>query len=237
MVVKPALLVLADISGYTRFTRLRALSLLHAEEIITELLEAVIDRARYPLQIAKLEGDAVFLYADTGDDPAAAARDVARQVTEFFEAFQARSRLLAATSICPCQACGSISDLKLKVIVHAGQVAYKRIRQFDELAGEPVIRVHRLAKNSIREHEYILVTDAFYALSGPWPGPAPEVRVEAVPDLEPTQVYVFYPKLAEAGVPPRRTLADRLSQFVRVNRLTLLRVLGLRSRAGLLHAP
>jgi hypothetical protein len=53
-----------------------------------------------------------------------------------------------------------------------------------------------------------------------------------------TQVNVFYPKLAGAGAqPPRRTAGDRLSQFVRVNRLTLLRVLGLRSHAGLPHAP
>jgi hypothetical protein len=238
MVVKPALLVLADISGYTRFTRLRALSLLHAEEIITELLEAVIDKAQYPLQIAKLEGDAVFLFADAGEDPAAAARDVVRQVTGFFEAFQARTRRLAATSICPCQACGSISDLKLKVIVHAGQVAYKRIRQFDELAGEPVIRLHRLAKNSIPEPEYILVTDSFYALSGPWPGLAPETRLEAVEDLEPSKVFVFYPPSAEGSAQPvRRGVWARVSQFARVNSFTVLRLVGLRSRAGLLHAP
>lgn len=238
MVLQHALLVLADISGYTRFTRLRALSLLHAEAIITELLEVVIDQAAYPLQIAKLEGDAVFLYANSAGDPAAAARDVARQVTGFFTAFQARARHLAATSVCPCQACGSIGDLKLKVIVHAGEIAHKRIRQFDELAGEPVIRLHRLAKNTVRADEYILVTEDFFVLGGAWPGPAPEVRVEAVEDLDPSKVFVFYPHLAEAGAPaPRRTLGDRLIQFVRVNVFTVLRLVGLRSRAGLLHAP
>jgi hypothetical protein len=237
MVLKHALLVLADISGYTRFTRLRALSLLHAEAIITELLEAVIDQAKYPLQIAKLEGDAVFLYAESGADRAAAAKDVALQVTRFFEAFQACARHLAAASICPCSACGSISDLKLKVIVHAGEVVHKRIRQFDEVAGEPVIRLHRLAKNSIREPEYILVTDAFYALSGPWAGPAPEVRVEAVADLDRSRVFVFYPRLADGRQPTgRRGAWDRLNQFARVNAHSVLRLLGLRSRSGLFHA-
>lgn len=236
MELKHALLVLADISGYTRFTRLRALSVLHAEEIVTELLEAVISTAQYPLQIVKLEGDAVFLYAEAGADPPAAAQDVARQVRLFFEAFQARSRHLAATSICPCEACGHISDLKLKVIVHAGAVAHKRIRQFDELAGEPVIRLHRLAKNSIRAPEYILVTEAFYALSGPWPGAAqaaPEARLEVVADLDPTRVYVFYPGQAEGGPPPRRSVSDQLGQFLRVNKHSVLRWLGLRSREGL----
>ncbi len=239
MVIKHALLVLADISGYTRFTRLRALSLLHAEEIITGLLEAVIDKAAYPQRIAKLEGDAIFLYAETGADQAAAALDVAAQVTSFFEAFQARTRSLAATSICPYQACGSIEDLKLKVVVHAGEVAMKRIRQFDEVAGEPVIRLHRLAKNTIPVPEYILVTEAFYTLSGPWPGETPETRVEAVEGFDPAKVFVFYPKLAgpvagQAG--RRRGVWDRLSQFVRVNSFTVLRLVGLRSQAGRLHS-
>jgi hypothetical protein len=121
------------------------------------------------------------------------------------------------------------------VIVHAGEVAHKRIRQFDELAGEPVIRLHRLAKNSIREPEYILVTEAFYALSGPWPGASPEARVEAVADLDPSRVFVFYPSRA-AGQALRRGVRERLGQFVRVNAHTVLRLVGVRSREGLLRA-
>ena len=122
-----ACFVIADISGYTRFSRLRALSVLHAEEIITELLEAVISTAKYPLQIAKLEGDAVFLYAETGGEPAAAAQDVARQVTVFFEAFQARSRHLAATSICPCDACGHAIAKTWDACAYCGELTGRRI--------------------------------------------------------------------------------------------------------------
>ena len=43
-----AALVLVDIGGYTQFIRQRNLSLLHAEEIITQLLESVIDVAEFP---------------------------------------------------------------------------------------------------------------------------------------------------------------------------------------------
>ena len=55
------------------------MSAVHAEEIIFELLEAVIDHAAHPLTLNKLEGDAAFLYAemDSGNQ-AAVARDVAR---------------------------------------------------------------------------------------------------------------------------------------------------------------
>ncbi len=61
MEVKRLALVLADISGYTQFVNRHKMSLLHAEQIITDLLEAVIDQAEYPLQVSKLEGDAVFV--------------------------------------------------------------------------------------------------------------------------------------------------------------------------------
>ena len=63
MEIKVVYLVLADISGYTRFVKIHRASILHAEEIVTELMEAVIDAAGPPLILNKLEGDAAFLYA------------------------------------------------------------------------------------------------------------------------------------------------------------------------------
>ena len=63
MELKRVVLVLADISGYTRFMKIHTMSLLHAETIITELLEAVLDHAEFPLTLSKLEGDAAFMYA------------------------------------------------------------------------------------------------------------------------------------------------------------------------------
>ena len=68
--LRPVALVLADIGGYTRFMRLHALSVVQAEEIVTELLEALIDRAEHPLRLNKFEGDAAFLtpsYRPAGD--------------------------------------------------------------------------------------------------------------------------------------------------------------------------
>src|SRR5258708_25840462 len=70
MEVKRVALVLADISGYTAFMRHHDTSILHAEQIITELLETVIDSSDHPLQVSKIEGDAVFFYAVADDDAA-----------------------------------------------------------------------------------------------------------------------------------------------------------------------
>src|SRR5512141_3196734 len=101
MEIKRVVLVLADISGYTRFMKIHTMDLLHAEAIITDLLEAVLDQAEVPLTLSKLEGDAAFLYAALDDDrPAAsAAQDVLKQVTSFFEAFRVKERELIACDV------------------------------------------------------------------------------------------------------------------------------------------
>ena len=54
-------LILADISGYTSY--LAGVELTHAQDILAELLELIVQRFDPPLSIAKLEGDAVFAYA------------------------------------------------------------------------------------------------------------------------------------------------------------------------------
>ena len=70
-------LVIADISGYTQFVKIHNMRKRpifgeamaqkwesHAEHIITELLEAIIDTFDDTLMLNKLEGDAAFFFAD-----------------------------------------------------------------------------------------------------------------------------------------------------------------------------
>jgi hypothetical protein len=163
-------LVLADISGYTHFIVNREVSLLHAEEIITALMEAMIDRAEHPLVLNKLQGDAALFYAESGEDRGAAMRDALRQVQALFAAFDAtRARIGAERANCGCDACANIAGLRIKAFVHCGEIAIKQVRQFEELAGEDVILVHRLMKNHLAEREYVLLSEAATAA---WPLPA-----------------------------------------------------------------
>ena len=83
MEIKQAVVVLADISGYPKFVTLHTMSLLHAEKIITELLEAVIDATSEPLQVNKLEGDAILFYAEAGQSASETAHDVLDQCLAF----------------------------------------------------------------------------------------------------------------------------------------------------------
>ena len=70
-------LLIADISGYTNFVKLHNLRKkpvvgkflannfeFHAEAIISDLLEAVIEMIDPVLKLNKLEGDAAFFYSD-----------------------------------------------------------------------------------------------------------------------------------------------------------------------------
>jgi hypothetical protein len=156
-----AWLVIVDISGYTAFINERQTSLLHAEQIITELMEAVIDRADHPLQVNKLEGDAALLFGEVAAGDVAGGRDVLAQVKAFFPAFHdCLGRQRAARAHCVCDACTGIDRLQLKAFVHPGELAIKPVRQFTELAGENVILVHRLLKNHVPRREYVLLTEA-----------------------------------------------------------------------------
>src|SRR5689334_21985441 len=56
------LLMIADISGYTRFIATNRESLAHCQIVITELMRTVLKELKVPIQISKLEGDAVFFY-------------------------------------------------------------------------------------------------------------------------------------------------------------------------------
>jgi hypothetical protein len=193
---KKVVFAIIDISGYTQFIKSHKTSQIHAEEIIFDLLEAVIDRAEYPLILNKVEGDALFLYAELiAGKEIAVAHDVARQVQAFFDAFHARKdHLVQERAECSCHACRGVSDLRLKAFLHHGLAFLRKIRQFEELAGEDVILIHRLQKNTIPASEYIVATRSFAELIGDYfSNTRSEMRQEYYDDLGTVAVQVFYP--------------------------------------------
>ena len=158
-------LVIVDISGYTDFIVNRTISLVHAEEIVSELLDAIAERSQHPLILNKFEGDAALLFAESGDDHAGAAADVINQLGSMFDAFSdSRERVRLARTGCSCDACTNVMNLRLKAFVHCGEIAIKQLRGFTELAGEDVILLHRLLKNDVDSREYVILTDAVCAL-------------------------------------------------------------------------
>ena len=61
---------------------------------------------------------------------------------------------------CSCDACQHIDTLRLKLVVHSGRAVVYSIAGNVDLSGVDVIIAHRLLKNSVPSHEYILLTEA-----------------------------------------------------------------------------
>lgn len=158
-------LILADISGYTRFMLANQETLAHGQTIISKLLESIIREVEIPLEIKEIEGDAVFLYAIRPADEAAWAQTrklIGRKLVTFFEAFS-RSLLAASEfALCECPSCANIDQLRLKIVVHSGRALFHRVGRFSDVSGVDVILVHRLLKNAVPSDEYVLMTEAAY---------------------------------------------------------------------------
>ncbi len=162
---KQVILIIADLSGYTRFVTSNETTWIHSQEVVIELIEAIIHQVEIPLEVSKLEGDAVFLYAVTAEDETSwgnVKRQIGNKLVDFFDIFSARIAELSKSRICDCNFCTNISNLKLKMVVHSGKAIFYQIDRFNELSGVDVIIVHRLLKNSVKSDQYILMTEPAY---------------------------------------------------------------------------
>jgi uncharacterized protein DUF2652 len=202
MEIKSIFLILADISGYTKFIKLHKYSLIHAERIIDELLESIIKESASPLILHEIEGDAISFYAES-DGSRDMAQEICRQVQQFFEAFRKREgELVSEVGYCICDACRTVGRLKLKAIAHHGHAVFTKLRQFNKVSGEDVILAHRLLKNSIERKEYLLLTEAFHAVSGGLEGRLPDRRSEHYEGLGKVNIVVYYPQRETSDVVP-----------------------------------
>jgi len=162
---EPACLVIADISGYSGY--LLGVELDHAQDVLADLMDTVVGALRPSFRLAKLEGDAAFVYlpAATVDGPG--LRDV---IERCYFTFKRRLRDIRQASTCECNACDRIPSLDLKFVAHHGMVARQRMAGRDELVGSDVIVVHRLLKNGVVDRlgiaAYALYTEALLAAMG-----------------------------------------------------------------------
>ena len=162
------ILLVADISGYTAFVRVHARSASHARQIVVRLLKSIISASGPPLTLGELEGDAVFFYAlGNESELPELARQVKDQIPRLFRAFTKALKVLSTRPRCSCEACSSIGSLRLKQMVHTGDVAVEQIDRFEKLFGLDVIVVHRMLKNSVPAKEYLMLSEpAFSSFDG-----------------------------------------------------------------------
>lgn len=160
-----AVLVIADIGGYTNYMQFHRSILAHAEATTTRLLAKVVNAAR-DFDLVEIEGDAAFLSRKTDSlDDGATLAAVTRAAVAMHRAFH-MERELVQKHMCPCGSCTQTSELKLKFVAHVGEVANQTIRGRRNLVGMDVIFVHRLLKNPVPVAEYVLFSEELYRSVG-----------------------------------------------------------------------
>src|SRR5216110_1518732 len=146
-----ALILIPDISGFTDFTS--ATEIDHSAHIITELLELIIASNETEFTLAEIEGDAVLFYRK---GTALSHEQLVNQCLKMFSKFHQQLKIIERDTVCQCGACQSATNLTLKFIVHFGYIKEIRVAQFVKATGVDMIVAHRLLKNDVDSHEYIL---------------------------------------------------------------------------------
>jgi hypothetical protein len=123
-------LVLADISGYTKFVANTELE--HSDVLVRRMLNTIVASLEGRLEMVQLEGDGVFFVGE------GIAPELIQWLEGSYLTFHRRMRTF--------------------LIAHYGRYSRQRIGQTGQVHGIDVIVPHRLAKNSVPSREYILAT-------------------------------------------------------------------------------
>ena len=157
---KRGYLLIADITGYTRF--LTGSELDHAQGILESLFEVILARLKSPLILSNIQGDAFFAFAN--DETVHSPGQIFDSIEALYFGFRDRVATMRENTTCTCRACRNIGGLDLKFIVHHGDYVINDIAGHHELTGPDVILLHRLLKNDVTERTrvkaYALITAA-----------------------------------------------------------------------------
>jgi hypothetical protein len=158
-------LLLADITGYTKY--MSESEITHAQDVIGDLIETIVDVITPTFEVSKIEGDAAFAYAGAGS---MAPSVLLETVNSAYFTFRRRIRDIAHATSCSCRACIRIPTLDLKLFLHEGEYAVRRMAGFTELSGMDIIVLHRLAKGTaasvVDGHGYAVYTAAIVEAMG-----------------------------------------------------------------------
>jgi hypothetical protein len=157
-----SLLFVPDITGFTEFVNKTEIQ--HSQHIISELLEKIIDNNQLAMEVSEVEGDAVLFYKEHSVPEMEQIYDQAKKM---FIDFHAHLKLYEKQRICQCGACNTASKLSLKFVVHSANIGFTNIKNHKKPFGADVVLLHKLLKNNIPDHEYILFTDEFTSQSKP----------------------------------------------------------------------
>lgn len=150
----PALICIPDITGFTRF--MVETNLEFSRKIIPPLLRNIVTSNTLNLKVGEVEGDAILFYR-FGALPS--FKELVDQCKNFYINFTQQLESLKNEFPDQFAKYTSSNKLALKIILHAAEMTSTYIEGMIKLIGEDVVAVHKLLKNSIKDSEYILMTE------------------------------------------------------------------------------
>jgi hypothetical protein len=143
------IIFIVDISGYSRFVSETDND--SGSMIVRSLLESIIRANVLAFLISEIEGDAILFYRH---GPAVPVREILSQFEEMLGSF--RHKLEGFSEQFPLT-----KDLSIKLVVHYGIIGGFSLGSYSKHFGQAVVEAHRLLKNSISTHTYVLISKAY----------------------------------------------------------------------------
>lgn len=146
---KKGTVFIVDISGYSQMVKE-----IHPTDgitIVRQLLNAIIECNHLSFKISEIEGDAILFYR-LGVPPS--VEDILKQFAKMRSAF---TKIISHYL----EQFPHLDKLDLKAIAHYGYMEEFSVDRFTKLYGTTLINAHRLLKNSVPSHGYVLITTDF----------------------------------------------------------------------------
>jgi ribosome-associated toxin RatA of RatAB toxin-antitoxin module len=154
--MKNSLIFIPDISGFTEFTATTEIN--HSAHIVADLLEIILSKNKIGMQLSEIEGDALLFVKK---DNVPVVSEIVEQAQEMYQAFHSHLIRYKESRVCDCGACTSAPGLTLKFFVHQGELVELKVGKLTKYHGAGMIIAHRLMKNNIDSHDYLLFSDSF----------------------------------------------------------------------------
>jgi len=138
-------ILVTNIVGYTAFVNQTELE--HAQSIIDDLLNTLIESFLPPLIFSKIEGDSIFAY--TPENSFIKGQTFLEAIENLYCIFAITRESMHRNTFCPCKACKAMTDLDLKFVLHYGTYKFTTINSQQDLIGTDVMAIRHLSKSPI----------------------------------------------------------------------------------------
>jgi len=140
-------IAVANIHGYTSFLIQSELD--HAQSVIDDLLNTLIDNVCPPLIFSKTEGDSVFVHVP--EKSFMQSQSLIEAIDNLYCIFTLTRENMHRNTVCTCKACKLIPELDLKFVLHYGTYSFTTINNQEDLIGADVMHVRQLSKSPISD--------------------------------------------------------------------------------------